>query len=665
MASQEFIKDITSIYKSDVERRNRLAVLAGSVIKWLRDLDMELDAQDAEQLKGTVTSETFKILIIGEFNTGKSTLINALLGDSVLPTKAIPATAIINHVRYGEKPAAQLHFRDPEKEPLDISIDKLNEYVLIKNNEHEDAARSEIRESPFTHAEIWWPLEMCRTNNVEIIDSPGLNESKVRENVTLDYLRKVDAVLFVMAAVRFGPAQTEMDTINMLEAAGHQELFFVINQWDLLRLQKDRDEVSTRATKVLRTLTQRKDDIYFVSALDALESRMNNAPEMQKRSGFQPLETSLHEFLANERGRIKAVRGARELRMVIRKVEEDTMPKRISLLKLPLGVLKEKYTAAKKDLETLQADRVDMLNFVSRERTHITNLTRSRIKEFFLSIDGRVEEWTGEYEIQLTKSFNVKKQVKDAVDGLSKHLSKELGTSFNEWEKATLNPFVEDRLQSLYRELEVRATDFENHLKDAHFTLSGTSFQQVDIEDELGPKNALERLLAAAGGWFIGGIGAGAIGAFLGYREMLKSLIPNVAAIIAAMIIGLPVLPVMLVVGVITGGIAMNKMGGRLKAQVSKEFRQQLHNKSSEQAEQIAIQLDQQLGDLNHALDTGMERRIEEVQEQAKTALADHDKGENAVKHKLENIANIKKEFNQISDELDRFMVDLVIPKGE
>src|SRR5262245_37311529 len=161
MISQDFIQDVTNIYAPDVDRRNRLADLVERTLQGLRNLDMEGEAQAAKQLKQTVTRETFKILIIGEFNTGKTTFINALLGAEVLPMKATPATAIINQLRYGEKPSARLYFREQDKEPIDIPIDKLNEYVLIKSDE---SAEEEIRESPFSHAEIWWPLELCKDN---------------------------------------------------------------------------------------------------------------------------------------------------------------------------------------------------------------------------------------------------------------------------------------------------------------------------------------------------------------------------------------------------------------------------------------------------------------------------------------------------------------------
>ena len=188
---------VDSIYKTDEERRQRLGEMVQRVQEALRGLDMKLELEKAEHLYETVTRSTFKILVLGEFNTGKSTFINALLGKEVLPTKATPATAIINEVRWGEQEAARLYFRDEEKDPIDIPVDTLVDYVTIEDSE------DEIRESPYSHAEIWWPLPLLQ-NNVELIDSPGLNESDVREQVTQNYLSQVDAVLFLMTATRFG-----------------------------------------------------------------------------------------------------------------------------------------------------------------------------------------------------------------------------------------------------------------------------------------------------------------------------------------------------------------------------------------------------------------------------------------------------------------------------
>lgn len=656
MAEQNLTKDIATSYIGDKARRKRLADMLDKVIQWQKGLDMATYASDTEQLRELVSNETFKVLIIGEFNTGKSTFINALLRHEILPTKAIPATAVINELRYGEKPGARLHFKDEEKEPLEIKIEQLNDYVLIKNTDYEEKAQEEIRESPFSHVEIWWPLELCRDNNVELIDSPGLNEDRVREDLTYSYLKKVDAVLFLMAAVRFGPAQTEMDTVTMLDKAGHHDLFFVVNQWDLLR-PRQREEVEEKALRVLKKLTNRKDDIYFVSAMDALEGQMSNDPEMIKSSGFTELEASLHSFLAEERGRMKSKRSAQELRRTIRKMEEEAIPQKINLLKMPLNELQEKYEKVKEDLNRLQADKASMLEFVGRQRTQITNLTKGRIKEFFHSINYSVNGWAEEFPIEI-RIHKVKHDVEKAIDGLANHLSKKLEDAFTNWEKENLAPFIKDRMTSFYRELEIRAKDFEDQLNDAHFTLNGTDLK-VNVEDEFGPQSPLERILAAAGGWFVGGIGSGAIGAFLGWKEMLKSIIPNVGAIIAAIIIGLPLIPIILIASTIVGVVAIEKMGAKIRKTVAEEFKRTLREKSSEQATKIASQLDEQLRELKNTLEAGMERQIAELQEQAESALDNHRQGEREVESKLEAIDEIKKGLTEMNIKLDEFINDL------
>jgi hypothetical protein len=59
--------------------------------------------------------------------------------------------------------------------------------------------REMLLESPYEKVELFWPLELLK-NGVEIIDSPGLNEHATRTKVTMDYLRRADAILMVLNA---------------------------------------------------------------------------------------------------------------------------------------------------------------------------------------------------------------------------------------------------------------------------------------------------------------------------------------------------------------------------------------------------------------------------------------------------------------------------------
>ena len=182
-----------------------------------------------EKLSGFASrteTDSFKILIVGEFKNGKSTFINALLGERVLPQDVLPCTAVISEVVYGEEKGAVIHFENPLPEviskhlhekinaqiaqhkddpegvpPIEMTFEELGHVVTIPEkellgedsaNEPEDfspnpedeteAGKEAIGKIPLSHAEIRFPLEILK-DGVEIIDTPGLNEDKSREEV--------------------------------------------------------------------------------------------------------------------------------------------------------------------------------------------------------------------------------------------------------------------------------------------------------------------------------------------------------------------------------------------------------------------------------------------------------------------------------------------------
>src|SRR5437762_1434050 len=74
-------------------------------------------------------SEKFHLVVLGEFNHGKSTFVNALLGADILPTGITPTTASINHVIYAAQPSARVVLTTGESRYLDPS--QLKEWVTV------------------------------------------------------------------------------------------------------------------------------------------------------------------------------------------------------------------------------------------------------------------------------------------------------------------------------------------------------------------------------------------------------------------------------------------------------------------------------------------------------------------------------------------------------
>lgn len=639
-------------YQRDIERREELAALVERTIQALIGLDLNEETEIARTLKQTVLRDTFKVMVIGEFKTGKSTFINALLGDEVLPSYARPCTAIVAEVKYGEARRAILHWRDDSRPPFEIPVEELEQYVVIQQDE------ADVRESPYSKVELYWPLPILE-QNVEIIDSPGLNENEIREKVTLEYLRRVDAILFVFTATRLGPSIHEAEAIDNLRNAGHEEIFFVINRWDELRA-KDRPEVQTWAQSKLAPLSKRDESLYYVSSLDALDGRLENDTVRVARSGIETLEASLTLFLINDRARVKLLRAAQELSVIIR-TGQQSVPHLRGMLEKPLDQLRQDYQEADNKLHELELDAKGIILRVTNFRADMRELVRNKTREFYFNVDSQVETWLADLQIGLLEGMQPEK----VGEKIGKHLESKLRAEAERWGSGTLRPFVEDRMASLQRELISRADAFEQKLEQTQFDLSGFSSlsdpaSKVALDGA--PKNALERALAAAGGWILGGPAMAATGAVFGVSEIVKDIVPQFIAILAAALIGLPFLPVTIVVATVTGGLKLRSIGDQLKKKVALKFREELHKVSADHAEKMSKQVDTELRRLEEQLRAGLEVRIATVRNQAESTLASKEKDEANVAARKQAINRLEAELINVNSDLLDFTTRLVAP---
>ena len=122
-------------------------------------IGLEHTAKSIGETIEKIAKEHFEVAIVGEFKRGKSTLINALLGQEVLPADVLPATATLNRVTYSEEPYVMVEYKNGDEEKVDIN--KLADYVTKLSYESEKKAET------VKQATVYYDTAFCK-NNVDI-----------------------------------------------------------------------------------------------------------------------------------------------------------------------------------------------------------------------------------------------------------------------------------------------------------------------------------------------------------------------------------------------------------------------------------------------------------------------------------------------------------------
>jgi len=239
---------------------------------------------DARSAAERIAEGRFFVACVGQFKRGKSTLLNALIGEPILPSGVIPVTAVPTILRFGERRRARVRLRSGGW--ADIGVGDIEEYV--------SEARNPENRKEVAALEVFVPSLLLR-EGMCFVDTPGLGSVFAGNTAaTHAFLPHIDAAIVVIGA----DPPIAGDELALVESVAKEipDILFVLNKADRVT-EQERDVAVSFARQILEgRLHHPIRAIFEISALEQLDGRglqrdwvqlLDSLEQLVRRSGQQ------------------------------------------------------------------------------------------------------------------------------------------------------------------------------------------------------------------------------------------------------------------------------------------------------------------------------------------------------------------------------------------
>lgn len=270
------------------EQKKQLQESLLSISEMVNELLPESPAVDTMgQLLADIKNDYYTIVVVGEFKHGKSTFVNALLGESLMPVDVTPTTATINALFYGENRELHVVKTNGDVEKKELSEASLSQYV----------ASADFNPDDIKYLKIFLPSPLLK-NNVVLVDTPGVNDlNQQRSEITHQFIPRADAVLFMVDMRTPIKATEEKFLKDIMKKDGIHKILYAANFLDRID-EEEIEELTEFIERRIQHITRGdKPSVFPFSALEGLEGKLENNEEVLGYSGLIELEAGIGELL--------------------------------------------------------------------------------------------------------------------------------------------------------------------------------------------------------------------------------------------------------------------------------------------------------------------------------------------------------------------------------
>lgn len=524
--------------------------------------------------------KTFNVGIIGSFRKGKSTLINALLGQEIVPSDIVPTSATLNYIRYDTIPSAEIRFKDGTIK--NIPIGEINNYIT-KITKESAAVAATVDKSI-----ISYPCKFCQ-NSVQIIDTPGLEDTAEMDKITESVIPYLDAmILVVVPGHPFGGAEADF-VRNKVMTSDLGRILVVVNKIDTLESDDDRRRIIALIKdrfqeSVLEKLGENVNindaqskvgnlHIIGVSARNALKGKQNGDNNKFEESNFQELENSLSWILNEERGILELISPVNLILSTAKEIQ-SVIDMRLNAISMDAQKLDELTNKGIAEAERSREIAEKEIKKLSNGAKNLQSELLPEVVKIYSSLEEDMMKYVSDVEIN-PSDISDEDGIKEKSDEMLKKIKSELQQKLSaSTERLTVK--IQEKINDEVSTFNKKAEKIFSGIIDVQADFSSTGSKDKSFNWGVAAVDALTNISSIFGlGIFgIGGIISGfrengftgaVVGGVAGFATGYAASCAVAAA--GASIIGMPIIiPALAVGGIVStfgGKFAVNKIFSR------------------------------------------------------------------------------------------------------
>lgn len=651
----------TRLYKEAVENIYR-TVLDEKKFLEARGIVLQgaSENENIDDLLHKTKGTSFKLLVMGEFSSGKSAFINVLLGEKLLPEGAVPMTALITEIYYGREKKVIMYPR-PGKwkggdKPFEIEpkLSEIKKYSTIDNTCGINKKEANRLDSCFEKMVVRWPLEILR-DGVVIVDSPGLNDPYSNDYIVQNYVPKADAILFCVNGTQAYTANDKR-TLEMINSNGFKNPIMVTTYFDVVTNgmeQKDIQEFIDICNAKYKNHTE-KEFCHYVNSRLGMEAKQNGSQTDLVESGYYELEKFLAGYLTNDKGREKINAATAAVRLY-----NAGQKKRLNGVMANLGASDADFNHRMDETRNRLTQARQRGSQIIREFRLELKEAREKVKSQMVprlyeglcgntNLDGFEPDTS--FEI-----FHPKQSSQQIAEECSKELEMRNKQYIADWNNKTLMPMITETLQKTASRMKKQFDAFSEDIQGASMLLE-TEKTDVNTDVHTGTRVAMVAWAFVTGDWItalMGGVfGAGAFG---------RTLVCNFASWIVLAVVSLftPVgLPALVIAGIgalfTSAAWTASKAAETIKKNVVKEMQKSLAKNKDEMIEQASDKCEEIFDKLEERLKQAVEEDIAEVEDSMRMIERERRENEAKISQRRKELSGIVSYLDEVDAKMDR-----------